>query len=157
MKFTNLFLSYYITSHHNTSYHIICVYHVIRLHTNQIGTGGVQALADCLERNSVMYGLVRVRVTETTTGGSRGNGNGSEKFCCVKWAPEDGSADHTTPELQVKITIPCCMYETTLTRTGRGRPVGHRFSSMPAVCFPPSAPSAHRHPAAATTPDYSST
>lgn len=74
----------------------------------QIGSGGVQALADCLEKNSVMYGLVRV--TETTKGASSSSvegeaigGSNKEKFCCVKWAPEDGPADQRTPELQVGV------------------------------------------------------
>lgn len=50
-----------------------------------------------------MYGLVRV--TETTEGRKDGReGNGKEKFCCVKWAPEDGTAPQRTPELQVSLS-----------------------------------------------------
>lgn len=57
-------------------------------------------MANCLEQNSIMYGLVRV--TETTEGRDDGRGGtGKEKFCCVKWAPEDGTTPQRTPELQV--------------------------------------------------------
>eukprot|EP00752_Nemacystus_decipiens_P005881 g5315.t1 len=68
-----------------------------------IGTGGAQAMANCLEQNSIMYGLVRV--TETTEGRDDGRGGtGKEKFCCVKWAPEDGVAPQRTPELQGEVS-----------------------------------------------------
>lgn len=64
-----------------------------------------------------MYGLVRV--TETTkgasgasTGGVSAGTSNKEKFCCVKWAPEDGRADQRTPELQVKgVCVQCTQVE----------------------------------------------
>ncbi|CAN0103157.1 unnamed protein product [Ectocarpus fasciculatus] len=76
-----------------------------QLEIKECGVGGVQALADCLEQNSVMYGLVRV--TDTFQGSKDSPGGGSdskEKFCCVKWAPDDGSADQRTPELQGEVS-----------------------------------------------------
>ncbi|CAM9132815.1 unnamed protein product [Hapterophycus canaliculatus] len=79
-----------------------------QLEIKEIGSGGVQALADCLEKNSVMYGLVRV--TETTKGANGssvdgvGGSSNKEKFCCVKWAPEDGPAEQRTPELQGEVS-----------------------------------------------------
>lgn len=45
--------------------------------------GGVPALAECLEEQSVMYGLVRVSDSKGKRGADK------EKFCCVRWAPED--------------------------------------------------------------------
>lgn len=57
-----------------------------------------------------MYGLVRV--TETFHDGGSGS---KEKFCCVKWAPDDGPADQRTPELQVR----CSAGTEELLRSGR--------------------------------------
>ncbi|CAM9761278.1 unnamed protein product [Ectocarpus sp. 8 AP-2014] len=79
-----------------------------QLEIKECGVGGVQALADCLEQNSVMYGLVRV--TETFQGtkdsaGGSGSGSGStQKFCCIKWAPDDGPADQRTSKLQGEVS-----------------------------------------------------
>ncbi|CAM9743842.1 unnamed protein product [Sphacelaria rigidula] len=46
-----------------------------------MGSGGVSALAECLQAHSVLYGLVRVKE-------SVGGACDKEKFCCVRWAPD---------------------------------------------------------------------
>lgn len=45
-----------------------------------MGSGGVAALAECLQAHSVLYGLVRVK--------DNMGAYEKEKFCCVRWAPE---------------------------------------------------------------------
>ena len=42
------------------------------------------------------------RQADDDLAGIGGGVEGKEKFCCVKWAPEDAPAEQKTPELQVR-------------------------------------------------------
>ncbi|CBN75265.1 expressed unknown protein [Ectocarpus siliculosus] len=51
-----------------------------------------------------MYGFVRVTETSQGTKDSAGGSGSTEKFCCIKWAPDDGPAEQRTSELQGEVS-----------------------------------------------------
>ena len=76
-----------------------------------MGSGGVEALADCFESQSTMYGLVRLTERRSTVK--------NETYCSMKCTPESAPTeeDGNVGTLQVRA------------ETHRGRPVGAGFYS----------------------------